>query len=408
MTALISEVLQQLSGYETFYKLRQRKRSAAAQFTFERTVEALVCDLAVRELECQGGGLHLPISNQVLRKKSRYKGVALGKTLPDILKVMAAEEMAFVELEKGKARLKIIDDELNSASVGGVRTVVKAGEKLLTRLERFQICYDDIQEAEDEEVLILRGKKVGRDKAAEPIEYKDMPETERMREELRCINRTLQAANISCDRPDVNTRKRRLRRIFHNGDWEQGGRLYGGFWQEMSSEQREEHITIDGDGVVELDYGQMALRILYGIAGETPPPGDLYNLSAAGIPVECRAGVKKVMNALISASEPLKRVPKGARKTIPRRYSLATLQAAIEQVHPKISHLLGKGLYGQVWRIESDILMQVLLELADQGITALAIHDALIVADEHKEVARSVMAKIFKAHVGFEPVVQLG
>ena len=58
-----------------------------------------------------------------------------------------------------------------------------------------------------------------------------------------------------------------------------GGR-YGGFWQAMSSDERREHILIEDDWCVELDYGQMSLAILYGLTGTKPPEGDLYDLSA--------------------------------------------------------------------------------------------------------------------------------
>ena len=56
----------------------------------------------------------------------------------------------------------------------------------------------------------------------------------------------------------MNTQDRYLKRIFNNSDFAQGGRLYGGFWQSMSSQERQEHVEIDEDSVVELDYGQMS------------------------------------------------------------------------------------------------------------------------------------------------------
>jgi len=80
----------------------------------------------------------------------------------------------------------------------------------------------------------------------------------------------------------------------------------------MKSDDRLFDISIDGDGVIELDVGQAAVLILYGTIGETPPERDLYDLSSAGIPIEGRDGIKKIMNAMISASKPLARLPKGA------------------------------------------------------------------------------------------------
>ena len=127
LKALIAEVQTQLGGYEFFHQTRKRARRPADQVTYERTVEAILFDLCTVELEPHKDSIHLPLSNKVLRSKSRYKGTALGKTLPDILKVMSAPEMDFVVLEKGHSTFKIVGDELNVAFVGGRQSILKAG-----------------------------------------------------------------------------------------------------------------------------------------------------------------------------------------------------------------------------------------------------------------------------------------
>ena len=83
LMTLIAEVQTQMSGYEAYYGTRKRARRPADQVTFERTVEAILCDLCAVELGPNNDSIHLPLSNKVLRAKSRYKGTALGKTLPD-------------------------------------------------------------------------------------------------------------------------------------------------------------------------------------------------------------------------------------------------------------------------------------------------------------------------------------
>jgi hypothetical protein len=98
---LIAEVQKQIEGHENFHKTRKRARRPADQVTFARTIEAIICDLCAVEVGLKNDSIHLPLSNQILRSKSRYKGTALGKTLPDILKVMSAPEMSFVVVEKG-------------------------------------------------------------------------------------------------------------------------------------------------------------------------------------------------------------------------------------------------------------------------------------------------------------------
>ncbi|WP_165184090.1 hypothetical protein [Caulobacter soli] len=64
------------------------------------------------------------------------------------------------------------------------------------------------------------------------------------------------------------------------GDWNSGGRLYGGWWQTVPKRERP-HLTIDGAPTIELDYARMQPSLLYAERGLTLdhdpylPPGFL-------------------------------------------------------------------------------------------------------------------------------------
>ncbi|MDB2465667.1 hypothetical protein N9X08_03245 [Planktomarina temperata] len=408
LMTLIAEVQTQMSGYEAYYGTRKRARRPADQVTYDRTVEAILCYLCAVELGSENDSIHLPLSNKVLRSKSRYKGTALGKTLPDILKVMSAPEMSFVSVEKGHSTFKIVDDELNVAFAGGQQTILTAGPKLLSRIERFDITRDDMGQAPEEEVLILRAPKRHSNSNAEYQEYEDDKTTLTLRQQMTDINAWLDTADISCSHPQVDPAHRRLRRIFNNSDFAQGGRLYGGFWQAMSSDERQEHILIEGDCCVELDYGQMSLAILYGLTGTKPPEGDLYDLSAEGIPTDYRKGIKTVIQALINSSKVPTEMPKGVRKLIPSRYTIKDILEAVARKHPAIYPQMTSGIGMQLFRKESDILVDVLETLRSEGIFALPVHDAVIVMDEHHLQATKIMKEVFEGHTGITPEVTLG
>ncbi len=408
LMTLIAEVQTQMSGYEAYYGTRKRARRPADQVTYDRTVEAILCDLCAVELGSENDSIHLPLSNKVLRSKSRYKGTALGKTLPDILKVMSAPEMSFVSVEKGHSTFKIVDDELNVAFAGGQQTILKAGPKLLSRIERFDITRDDMGQAPEEEVLVLRAPKRHSNSIAEYQEYEDDKATLALRQQMTDINAWLDTADITCSLPQVDPAHRRLRRIFNNSDFAQGGRLYGGFWQAMSSDERQEHILIEGDCCVELDYGQMSLAILYGLTGTKPPEGDLYDLSAEGIPTDYRKGIKTVIQALINSSKVPTKMPKGVRKLIPSRYTIKDILEAVARKHPAIYPQMTSGIGMQLFRKESDILVDVLETLRSEGIVALPVHDAVIVMDEHHLQATKIMKEVFEGHTGITPEVTLG
>jgi hypothetical protein len=408
LMALIAEVQVQMSGYEFFYQTRKRARRPADQVTYDRTVEAILCDLCAVELGPDNDSIHLPLSNKVLRSKSRYKGTALGKTLPAILDVMSAPEMDFVVVEKGHSTFKIVDGDLNVAFAGGQQTILKAGPKLLSRIEHFGIVRDDIGPAPEEEAIILRAPKHHSNNMAEYQEYEEDEATLALRQQMTEINDWLSTADTTCNLPQVDPTHRRLRRIFNNSDFAQGGRLYGGFWQPMSSDERQEHILIEGDWCVELDYGQMSLAILYGLTGTKPPEGDLYDLSAEGIPTDYRKGVKKVIQALINSSKVPRRMPKGVRKLMPSRYNIKDILEAVARKHPAIYPQMTSGIGMQLFRKESNILVDVLLTLKTQGIVALPIHDAVVVRDNNSDKAEAVMKKVFKEHTGITPDVTLG
>ena len=408
LMTLIAEVQTQMSGYEAYYGTRKRARRPADQVTYDRTVEAILCDLCAVELASENDSIHLPLSNKVLRSKSRYKGTALGKTLPDILKVMSAPEMSFVSVEKGHSTFKIVDDELNVAFAGGQQTILKAGPKLLSRIERFDITRDDMGHAPEEEVLVLRAPKRHSNSIAEYQEYEDDKATIALRQQMTDINAWLDTADITCNLPQVDPAHRRLRRIFNNSDFAQGGRLYGGFWQAMSSDERQEHILIEGDCCVELDYGQMSLAILYGLTGTKPPEGDLYDLSAEGIPTDYRKGIKTVIQALINSSKVPTKMPKGVRKLIPSRYTIKDILEAVARKHPAIYPQMTSGIGMQLFRKESDILVDVLETLRSEGIVALPVHDAVVVRDDISDKAKAVMKQVFREHTGITPDVTLG
>ena len=404
---LIEEVQTQIEGYEAYHQTRQRARRVSDQKTHERMIEAILCDLCLLHLDPQYDAVHLPLSNKVLRKASRYKSPVLGKTLPDLLNIMTAPEMDFVVLTKGHKNFRIIDQDLNVVPTEGVQSTLAPGPKLLSRIERFGITREDIAWSDEQEPIVLRSKKRPSQEVAAPVEYTDTQQTNTLRAEMNSINAYLAQADISCKYHNTNPNDRYLRRIFNNNSFDQGGRLYGGFWQRLMSEIRYEHIRINKDMIAECDYGQMSILLLYAEeeAHNQLPEGDLYDLSAYGIPQECRPGIKKVMQAIINSPDTPKRLPKGARKHIPTTISLKDILTAIKQKHPVIYPLMNSNRGMQLFRKESDILVDVLLTLQQYDVVALPIHDAVLVADEDKETAVRVMKDVFREHTGITPEV---
>lgn len=164
----------------------------------------------------------------------------------------------------------------------------------------------------------------------------------------------------------------------------------------MSKQDRLFHLRLDGEPVVELDYGQVMPRLLYSMSDHTPQMEDLYNV--AGFE-DCRSGIKKVFSAMVFADKPLKRFPKGTRDLFHEGTKVAEVTAAILSTHKDIRDYFHNGFGHQCQFIESRIMVQVLrvfLGIDNGRGIALPIHDAILVPESMVEIAIKVMRYNFE------------
>ncbi|WP_225128010.1 hypothetical protein [Bradyrhizobium sp. IC3123] len=256
-------------------------------------------------------------------------------------------------------------------------------------------------------VILKEGKDEDGNAAA--ISYRETAQSKKFANQVRTINRFLREADIEItgqvesgpslgkDGHVIAPYRRSLRRIFNNGTWQHGGRLAGAaFWLSMERAERK-RIRIEGQRVAEVDYGQLFPRLAYVRAGTPQPDGDLYDLfgNSTG-----RDGCKKLMNALLFSRGPLKNWPEDTHRHFPGGVNLRTAIEMLSAKHAPIAHLFGKGLGFQLMRIESDMLIEVLTELSAAGVTALPLHDAVLVAKSHAGVAQETMGAVFQRWSG--------
>jgi hypothetical protein len=399
--ALVFDVVQQLQKYEQIFNVRQRARKPKDQHTFERQVEALVCDLAYREITKAGAWLTVSFSHTKLGLADRYRAAVLGRTLPAVVELMTTPEMDFVECVVGYRDFN--DPKANR------QTVIRATERLRTRIDDYKLTMADFAVDKTEEVIILKDSKEGHWDEGQWLQYEDTAETTTYRAELSRINAWLEQADIEYvpwgtkEKP-VDDVDRRLRRYFNNSSFEQGGRLFGGFWQHLRKGQRSDGILIDGTPVVTLDYGQMVPRILYGLSDVDPHFDDAY--AVPGLE-GYRDGVKKVFNAMLHVDHWHSRKPAGTAALLPKGLTMAEIIDLILDFHKPVADAFyaGKGLY--LTYQESKILLRVLGRLVEQGITALPIHDAVIVAEDRAEQTKQIMLEVFKDLTGTDGLVRL-
>jgi hypothetical protein len=377
---------------------KRRRRARSAQIKFETAVRTILCEAMVAVVSEIVDGFRCPRSKGVLEQVDRSRSPALNPLLPQALDALAA--------------VGLITQAIGYVGSGGerIQTVVRPGPALFQLCEPFGLTLDDFRQDRPGDEIILRGPKPEDGGPAPEVRYVDTAQIRQMRAEMQAINAHLAQADIVVTDGGIDSGRRRLRRIFSNGSFESGGRLYGGFWIEgLKSEQRTRWLRIDGKPVVELDFGQCALRILYGMVRAHLPDGDLYAIP--GLAHADRDDIKTLLAALtfigearLHALAPLTRkLCPDIRPPIDGDLEPMADAVALDRVchlvrdhHRLIAAFFPSTVGHQVQRIESDIMVRVLLMLSEMGITALPVHDAVLVRHDRADQAAAVMTIAFE------------
>jgi hypothetical protein len=400
--AFVAGIMERLEAHEQALKLRKRRRKEADQAAWEEGVAALLSDLVRLVIFDSGKALAVSLRHGE-GGETRYEAGLKGKPLKRIVNFIGGG-LGLVLMKKGSREWKP-----RWTSTSGlihipedIPTLLHPTSSFIEEVQVLGLEPNDFKRSEKEEIIILRARKKRRDRSGELIDYQETVWTEERRQKLKDVNRWLTEANIEDDGwGEVDTSLRTSYRIFNNGSFEEGGRLYGSFWTSLKKTRRC-YLRIDGEPVAELDYGQMGLRLLYAKAGVQPEGDDLYTIEREGF---TREGVKRLINAAISSDKRQTRMPKGTRRHLWVSYAQAI--KAIEDRHHPIKHLFFKGLGLKLQVQEADIMVALLLALRDQGITALPIHDCVLVPVSRTEETKAVMLSTFKEMTGIGALVEV-
>ena len=394
---LVDEVRKQLLAYESKFHPRGRHRQGKAQSNFDRIVTAIICDLAHGALTDIEAWRHISLSKR--RSGSESVGAPfMTEARITIIEWLSKPEMDWLELNKAAQICN---------PFGGQQSTIRASERLRRYMDEFDIQFADLTRdpALMGEPIVLKGRKV-RGKA-KSLELPPGESLDTYRAEMERINAALGQAEIACDDIDNQGNERDvgdrwLRRIFNDGCLDQGGRLYGGFWQAMSAEDRLRDLRLSGEPVASLDFGQCGVRIAYGRVGAQPPPGDLY--AVPGLE-GYREGVKAVLNAQLSKTKGMTRKPVGTARHFSKHLTIREIEEPILRHHQSIRELFYSGFGLTMQFIESRVLIHSLLRLIDHQVVALPVHDCLVVPQSSAELAEQVMLDSFLLIVGVPGVV---
>ena len=240
----------------------------------------------------------------------------------------------------------------------------------------------------DAETILLRNEIEGRKVL---VDYEEDAFTEKARNNLRTINqcftrhwvdlRILDKDVLSLqerlfddtEKQPIDLTKRTLARIFSNNSFEEGGRFYRGWWQNVPSEYRP-FITIDSKPTIEHDYSQLNPNMIYSVYNKELGSEDAYSRVVGE---EHREVVKQAFNAMFQASTTLDRKPDGIELDA-IGMSWRELKEEILNAHKPIKDYFFKGLGNRLQFEDSIIAENIMLQFAKMDAPALPIHDSFI------------------------------
>jgi hypothetical protein len=166
--------------------------------------------------------------------------------------------------------------------------------------------------------------------------------------------------------------------VFHRGDFNLGGRFYGGHWQNIPAEGGRDQITINGEPTSEVDYRGMHIRLLYQEA-DKPMPDDPYDFAPrdqAKLALLIAINARSHSSAVRALADALRR---GGGVGDPYATAQKLLRAAKAR-HPDIAWALASDAGVRLMRKDSELAERIMLEtLHAIGIAPLAVHDSFIV-----------------------------
>jgi len=395
LSATIKKIGDQLIEYEIANGLRERTRTPSNKKKFYLAVEALACNLLLLKATRSDAKLAVPRAHGFLWPKGGNPNPVYGQHFLTAIDLLAALNFIY-EDSKGFW----ISERVNGVSA------ISATEHLSSCLPLVPPNWRSVYRLDDPALIILKEGKDD-DGRAQPVKFKETARTKQWAGQIRRLNRLLRDAQIEIDGVNetlalgkdgqlIAPYRRSLRRIFNNNKWGHGGRLAGGFWMSMERGERE-HIRIDGEPIADVDYEQLFPRLAYVRAGAEQPDGDIYDVQGDQTG---RDGWKKLMNALLFADASLKNWPEDTLPHFPDGTNLRDAIMMLGRKHGPIEPLFGTGLGFELMRSESDIIIEVTRLLFKLGITALPLHDAVLVGESRAVAAQAVMQGEFERRTG--------
>ena len=385
----------------------------------KKLVKVILLDLYVAW--CADPVLMLMFSrdNNAYKARSRYNELHISKKIISIVDSLIAngvigQQLGFNDRESGI----------------GFQSRLWASEKLITLFEKARFNQFYISYHEDWEPIVLRNE------SKDAQEYSDTSETKRMRSVLLDYIKILEQTHIDIYdletsvltigdgkkkmRLQINQQDKRVRRIFNNSRWDQGGRFYGGWWQRCPKNYRKK-IQFDGIMTAEIDFSGLHIVILYAQEGinywaeVNEDPYELHGINDIDPDVDLRAAAKLLLLTAINSDDTKKAFKAFRSQSVTgspeKKMTDGQLSAMLQQLaqkHEPIAHKLASGAGIDLMYVDSQITEKLIEKFTYvYKCPILTVHDSYIVPFGYDHFLYQEMQAAFEEVTGVtHPVVE--
>lgn len=292
------------------------------------------------------------------------------------------------------------------------RTCYWAGPMLLKRAKALGVELKDIGSQGESQSIELRTAKDRSDVGfTREIHFRPTAETQIIETRVRELNQHLQAGLIENrlgSTPPIDVRRRHVKRVFLEGDFQRGGRTGGpAFWLNLPKVRRRHDLLLDAGPVAEIDIQAAIPSIAYALVGKRPQE-DPYGIPSL---TKMKRGMIKIalMQLFWRRHSPRGRFSDEVQAHIKGHYRYREVVDAIREWNAPIAHMLGaeEPIGATLMWHESEIIIDATLRAFKAGATALPLHDALIMPASQIELGKHVLEGAFRDRLGVPPTLKV-
>jgi hypothetical protein len=393
--------------------------------TVKDSLRTLVLDLYVKWLKKPSLSIGFSKTKRSYKVSSRYNALFISDKIIQVEELLV--DAGYIE------ELPAFHDITGYLSSYSTR--IRHTQKLRDLFANLTIDLQDIDTHKDQECIVLHEKYVNGpdDYSSKKVDYQDkdlssdaMALVSTLRGQLQAYNNLLKYTFIDIPSYEKTTVTRLIedgpfagreqtvslgpdnkfvKRVFNgglSGNWELGGRFYGGWWQQINKEDRSK-IYINDQPTLEVDFKALHPNLLSNELGVSLP-NDPYDLGELLLPEvlttpQVQRSYVKLLILMAINSDNAKKAFQALRNhnrkdKIGQRLTDVQLSTLLDKVIEKYPHFDGFLNTGQALRlmwIDSQIANLVLGYFTQKNVPVLCIHDSFIIQYDKEPELRRIM-----------------